>query len=102
MNYDKVLKNKKIEFNRIESREYIFEREYPEIWEDGIVFRITYHDKRTGEEYTDSTKLLPIGKNKILECLSRNGFADAECFPGYKKTKCGADDFYNVYAARRK
>ncbi len=102
LNYDKILKDKKIEFNRIESREYIFEREYPEIGEDGIIFRIKYYDKITHEEYADSTKLLPIRKNKILECLSRNGFADAECFSGYKKTKCGADDFYNVYAARRK
>lgn len=101
LNYDKILKDKEINFSRIEGKEYALEREYPEIGEEGIVFRIKYYDKIMHEEYSDSTKLLPIEKNKILECLSRNGFTDTECFSDYKKTKCSPDDFYNVYAARR-
>ena len=102
LNYDKVLKDKEINFSRIEGEEYTLEREYPEIGENGIVFKIKYYDKITHEEYSDSTKLLPIEKNKILECLSQNGFKDAECFSDYKKTKCSSDDFYNVYAAGKK
>ena len=102
LNYDKVLKDKKIEFKKIEGSGYAFEREYPEIGEDGILFEIKYYDKRTHEEYTDSARLLPVEKNKILECLVRSGFAEAECFSDYKKTKSSFLDFYNVYAARRK
>lgn len=102
LNYDKVLKDKKIEFKKIEGEEYTLEREYPEIGEDGIVFKIKYYDKITHEEYSDSTRLLPVEKNKILECLVRSGFAEAECFSDYKKTKSSPVNFYNVYAARRK
>lgn len=100
LNYDKIIKEKKIQFATIEGKGFIFERNYTEITDERIVFQIKYYDKMTKITYRDSTDLLPLVKNDLLRCLRENGFKKMECYSDYTKHDSNSNDFYTIYVAK--
>jgi len=101
LNYDKVLGDRKIEFKIIENNDFSFKRNYTKVDDDEIEFEITFYEKNKKKEYMDSTRLLPITKERLLESLKMNGFEELSCFSDYTWTKNSPDDFYNVYVAKK-
>jgi len=49
----------------------------------------------------DSTRLLPITKERLLESLKMNGYKELSWYSDYTWTKNSPDDYYNVYVAKK-
>lgn len=102
LNYDKVINDGNIVFQTKEGKDFIFKRRYTNISINTITFEIEIYDKRTLQMYTDSTKLLPIEKRRLLELLEKNGFEEAEVFSDYNGSAASENDYYNVFVVQKK
>jgi glycine/sarcosine N-methyltransferase len=102
LNYDKILRDKKITFQTKESGGFAFYRKYTDITASSITFEIEFLDKASSRKHTDSTKLLPIERNKLIELFSENGFADVAVFSDYDSNAATDDDYFNVFVAQQK
>jgi 2-polyprenyl-3-methyl-5-hydroxy-6-metoxy-1,4-benzoquinol methylase len=101
LNYDKILKDGNITFQTKEGIDFLFTRRYISININTITFEIEIFDKKTLERHTDSTKLLPIERRKLVDALVTNGFEEAKVFSDYNGTQASENDYYNVFVAQK-
>ena len=85
LNYDFILKEKAFSFPLIETGNFTFTRKYDFLPEGKILFTIRLTDNSIGQSWSDSTELLPIGKEDIKKASVSAGFRQTEIYSGYDK-----------------
>lgn len=101
LNYDKILKDEDIAFQTKEGNDFVFTRRYTSIHINSITFEIEIFNKKNLERHTDSTKLLPIERRKLVDSLVANGFEEVTVFSDYNGNQATESDYYNVFVAQK-
>lgn len=102
LNYDRILHDKKIDFQTKEDSNYIFKRQYTNITSSSITFEIEFYDKKSLQKHTDSTELLPIERKRLVDLMIKNGFKNINVFSDYDRNPATKNDYYNVFVAQKK
>lgn len=101
LNYDKILKDEDIAFQTKEGNDFVFTRRYTSININSITFEIEIFNKKNLERHTDSTKLLPIERRKLVDSLVATGFEEVTVFSDYNGNHASESDYYNVFVAQK-
>jgi SAM-dependent methyltransferase len=99
INFDNIIGRKTFSFTDIDTGKAVFKRRY-EISEDGMInFIITLQDKLSGEEKSDSTRLLPLYRVTMKDMLVRAGFQDIKVYTGYDRQPSDGTETASIYSA---
>ncbi|MDX9715431.1 MAG: class I SAM-dependent methyltransferase [Dissulfurispiraceae bacterium] len=101
LNYDKIVKEGQISFEKIETEDTIFLREYRDITKERIKFNIKLIEKETLKEHQDSVELTPIYEQEVENILKNIGYMVAEKYGSWKKQKSDYTNFYKVIVAKK-
>ena len=101
LNYDKVIKENKIVFSEIESVDYKFTREYTSITNKEVKFKINYEDKNAKKIFSDTTNLLVLKKQDIINMLKKSGFTYINIYQDYSKKPSDGNEFSTIFHTMR-
>lgn len=99
INYDRVLNDKVVRLPTIDTKDYIFERNYVHELDGTIQFSTILSDKQSGESFTQALPLLPILKEDISKMLAKD-FEDVQLYGSFKKDAWEKNSFYTVVVAK--
>ncbi len=101
LNYEKILKERAIDFRIIETENLIFRRAYRFLPDGGILFDLSLTDTSDGTEYKGTTPLLPLRKSFLHAAAARAGFRRIETYADYRGSPSSGTEFATVYVCRR-
>jgi len=102
LNYDKILKNRTVEFQTVELESLSFARRYSFRENGGIWFEIEVRRKNDPTSLRDSTELLPLKKLTLIDLLTQAGFSKVETYADFTGRASTDDDFAVIYVASRR
>ncbi len=100
INYDRVLNDKVVRLPTIDTKDYVFERNYVHELDGTIQFSTVLNDKSSGESFTQALPLLPILKEDISKMLAKD-FTDVQLYGSFKKDAWEKNSFYTVVVAKK-
>ena len=101
LNYDRILAEKKMDFNDKETDAFIFKRRYDFLPDGNIRFTITFTDKRRNTTRSDFTVLHPLQRQMLLALFEQAGFQSVTTYSDYNFTPSRPDDYAVVYPAKK-
>jgi len=101
LNYDRILADRSVTFDTLETPNLVFRRAYGDITDEAITFRIELENKATGETISDETSLLPLKRDTVVEIMGSVGLVLENEFRGFDGTPAGERDFARVSVFRK-
>ncbi len=99
LNYDKIMSQKSINFNLIETDSFQFKREYYFNDDDTVKFIIRFTDHKNKEIYSDFNILLPLYQEQLKLMLDIAGFSNLKIYSNYDRAKSDLNEYFTVYHA---
>lgn len=102
LNYDRILGDRSVAFDTLETAAVVFRRSYPHITDDEVTFRVELENKVTGKTMVDETRLQPLKRGALVTIAEAQGFVLDGEFRGFDRTPAGERDFSRVLVFRRR
>jgi SAM-dependent methyltransferase len=101
LNFDKIIREGRMNFPVIEHEKFRFIRKYSDISSNSLCFSISIEDNTSGKVYSDENLLFPIQQNQLITALKKIGFAHIDVFTGYDKNPSDLSEFASLYIAQK-
>lgn len=101
LNYDRILSDRSVAFDTLETATLVFRRAYTNLTDDEVTFRVELENKATRKTLTDETKLQPLRRGVILKLAEARGFVLDGEFRGFDRTPADEGDFSRVLVFRK-